>query len=142
MKGKTTYDEPTDWYPNVALKIYINLSKENTSYFRRVYTLLDAFGDAGGLLESVMIILGLLVSPFYFKIQPMHYFNGFTGDSCCIEPLPRFFLVKWYIFDWLSFFRIKCLAKYLFCCIDWKKFEIHKFRVKYLTKVDTEISNF
>lgn len=68
FKGKPIYEEPLVWYPNQVLRVYINLSKENISYFRRVYTLLDAFGDVGGLLESVMIIFGLLVSPFYFKI--------------------------------------------------------------------------
>ena len=68
LKGKAPYDEPKVWYPGDIIRVYINLSKDNTSYFRRVYTLLDAFGDAGGLLESIMIIVGLLVSPIYFKI--------------------------------------------------------------------------
>ena len=74
-----SYDEPMSWYPDNILRVYINLSEHNTQYFRRVYTLLDAFGDTGGLLEAIMTIASILVIPCYFKIQPLHYYHGFAA---------------------------------------------------------------
>mgnify|MGYP006112034051 FL=1 len=68
VNPRGVYDEPKSWYPGNVLRVYINLSKENTQYFRRVYTLLDAFGDTGGLLEAIMTISAMIVIPFYFKI--------------------------------------------------------------------------
>lgn len=71
----------------------------------------------------------------------MHYYHGFIKCEK-YEPLPRFFLLKWYIFDWFKLFRIKHVLKYVIRCVDWNEFDKHKLRVKSLTKVDTEISNF
>jgi hypothetical protein len=58
------------------MNIFIILNKVNMKYHRQVYTFFDAIGDAGGLLEAVMIISGLIVSPFYFQIQPLKYYKA------------------------------------------------------------------
>ena len=47
------------------MKINFNLSSKNTRFSRNVYTLLDAFGDIGGLVEAAFIISTFILSPLY-----------------------------------------------------------------------------
>lgn len=48
------------------ISFHIILNALSIKYQRKVYTFFDALGDAGGLLEAVMIITGVIVSPFYY----------------------------------------------------------------------------
>jgi hypothetical protein len=58
---------PYSWYES-EMNIFILLNKSNMKYHRKVYTFFDCVGDAGGLFEAIMVISGLIVSPFYFNI--------------------------------------------------------------------------
>ena len=70
--------------------MFISLSNETFKHSRKVYSLLDLFGDLGGLLEVLMIICSNLIAPwaafkFNFKaIQKLYYV--FTRQRQLFDP--------------------------------------------------------
>ena len=53
---------------DLFLKINFNLAQVNTQFYRRVYSLMTALGDVGGLTEAVLLIAAVILSPSYYKI--------------------------------------------------------------------------
>jgi hypothetical protein len=46
----------------------LQLSELNTKYYRIAYTAMDVLGDAGGMLEAVLVILATLLIPLNYNL--------------------------------------------------------------------------
>jgi len=49
---------------DIIFDIYVQASSKSISHERRVYAILDAFGDVGGFSEIILIIFGALIGSY------------------------------------------------------------------------------
>ena len=56
------YRESQDNFRKTYMALYIRLDKKYQIYERQIYSILDLFGDTGGLVEAVHVFGLLLVS--------------------------------------------------------------------------------
>lgn len=72
------------------MNLKMKISTETWKHSRQIYSLLDLFGDMGGLLEVISILVSTLIAPwaafkFNFKaIQKLYYV--FTRERGLFQP--------------------------------------------------------
>jgi hypothetical protein len=74
----TYHSGPPDGYHDVANRLHVvkfYISDILKEHFREGYTLNEALGDFGGLLEAIMVISTFLVAPLYFKLHEILIFQ-------------------------------------------------------------------
>jgi hypothetical protein len=100
--------QPPNGYHDEAIRLHVikfYVSDILKEHFREGYTLNEALGDFGGLVEAIMVIFSFLVTPLYFKLHEILIFQHVITQV----KLERFFMLKWFLPDY-------------FCCKKTKKF--------------------
>ena len=74
------YFEASDKKGDIYIEIVIRLSEEKVSFKRKIYGILELFGDIGGLVEFVLFAFSLILSPI---AQHFYYAKGIK--SCTLS---------------------------------------------------------
>jgi len=80
-----------DQNPNTFIETHITLEPEEVDHSRRIYGLLDFFGDLGGVLEIIMVSFGFFLFPisehsFYMEvIKNLFFARSKHGENLFIE---------------------------------------------------------
>lgn len=53
----------------VMFECYYFLARENVVYYKKFLTIMDVIIEFGGLSKGIILIVGILVSPIYYKGQ-------------------------------------------------------------------------
>ena len=77
-------------------EFYISDIQLNNS--RKPFTFKDMISNVGGLIKALVLIGGIFLSPVYFKLQELTFFN----HSINIK------LSKWFKWQWLCKSKFKC----------------------------------
>ena len=79
MKTYPTPESPTDLYKFAS--IYIEFGQSMTETERQTYSLLELFGDVGGLFDGLKILIGIVLAPISaFNMRSMILIKAFRQE--------------------------------------------------------------
>lgn len=79
MKTYPTPESPTDLYKYASA--YIEFGQSMTETERQTYSILELFGDVGGLFDGLRIMFSILLAPLSaFKMRSMILLSAFRQE--------------------------------------------------------------
>jgi hypothetical protein len=105
--NQDTFKNQVSKYQGVIYYSNFVLTEQVTKYQRKAYTVLDVLGEAGGIIEILFILAGILLIPFNYNLNKIIILKDFISQGDHIQMSKAYMTFTWMINDIAEALHIK-----------------------------------